>query len=384
MEKVDGLPLAQLRLRSSAKWRDFPSDVLPLPVAEMDFEIAPSVRELLRDLVDRSDTGYLGSVPELGEALLGFTESRWNWKFNTEHLFFATDVGVGIVEMARTIVQPGDLILINSPVYHNFNNWIAELKCISVDAPLKRTGEDKLNYVLDLTAIEQAYAAGIKIHFLCNPSNPTGTVFSRAELSALAELANKYNVTIFSDEIHAPLTFSEPVFTPFLAVSEVAREVGMCVTSASKSWNLAGLKCAQIIVASERQLERAKSMPMAVHWRASLFGALAAAKAFTCVDWLDGALSTIDRNRRYLKELLASELPQVGYRVPDCSYLAWLDISALNLGQDPTQVLLEKGRVAFNPGPTFGANCEGFIRMNFATSTEIIDEAVNRVKQACS
>ncbi len=384
MEKVDGLPLAELRLRSSAKWRDFPSEVLPLPVAEMDFEIAPAVRELLRDLVDRSDTGYLGSVPELGEALLAFTESRWNWTFNTEHLFFATDVGVGMVEMARTIVQPGDRILINSPVYHNFNNWIAELKCISVDAPLKRTGEDNLHYVLDLTAVEQAYAAGIKIHFLCNPSNPTGTVFSRAELSALAELAKKYDVTIFSDEIHAPLTFSEPVFTPFLAVSEVAREVGICVTSASKSWNLAGLKCAQIVVASEPQLERAKSMPNSVHWRASLFGALAAAKAFTSVDWLDGALSTIDRNRRYLKELLASELPTVGYRIPDCSYLAWLDISALGLGQDPTQILLEQAKVAFNPGPTFGANCDGFIRMNFATSTAIIDEAISRVKQACS
>ncbi len=379
MVYVDGLPLSELRKRSSTKWRDFAPDVLPLPVAEMDFEIAEPIRALLLDLVQQSDTGYLGSIPELGEALATFTAKRWSWKIESEDIFLATDVGVGMVEMARTIVQPGDSILINSPVYHNFNNWIAELKCISVDAPLKRTGEDNLNYVLDLAAIERAYAEGIKIHFLCNPSNPTGTVFTKSELAELAELAKKYNVAIFSDEIHAPLTFAEPVFTPFLNVSETAREVGICVTSASKSWNLAGLKCAQIIVASENQLARAKSMPMAVHWRASLFGALAAAEAFKSVDWLDGALAAIDRNRKYLKELLTNNLPSVGYRIPDCSYLAWLDVSALNLGEDPAAIFLEKGKVAFNAGATFAPGSEGFVRLNFATSTQVLDEAVQRM-----
>jgi cystathionine beta-lyase len=279
--------------------------------------------------------------------------------------------------MARVILKPGDGVVLNSPVYHNIGNWIDELKCRRVDAPLKRDG---LHYSLDLNAIEKAYAEGAKAHFLCNPANPVGTVFTHAELAALAELAKKYGVIIFSDEIHAPLVYDASTFTPFLNVSETAREVGFCVTSASKSWNLAGLKCAEIITASPRMKEIANSMPPAVHWRASLFGAVAASVAFRCTDWLDSAIATNDRNRTYLRDLLDKEIPNIGYRVPDCSYLAWLDLTQLNLGENPTQRLLEEAKVALNSGSTFAADHSQFTRLNFATSTEILDEAIHRIK----
>jgi cystathionine beta-lyase len=204
-------------------------------------------------------------------------------------------------------------------------------------------------------------------------------VFSKAELIELAELAKKYDVTIFSDEIHGPLTFTAADFHPFLSVSETAREVGICVTAASKSWNLAGLKCATIITAHPKQFERAKSMPMAVHYRASLFGAVASATAYECADWLDSALETIDGNRKFLAKLLSEKLPTVGYRVPDFSYLAWLDLSSLNLGANPAEVLLEKGKLALNPGITFGPESGNFVRLNFATSEEILTEAISRM-----
>ena len=376
MTKLSALPLAQLQKRKSAKWREFPSDVLPLPVAEMDFEIAKPIRDALGEMLKGSDTGYLGKIPELGINLAKFAKGRWGWEIDPEQVFIATDVGVGMVEMARTVVNPGDLIMINSPVYHNMNNWITELKCKSYDAPLIKDG---LHYTLDLDAVQRGYADGVKAHFLCSPHNPVGTVFNREELAALAELAKKYGVTIFSDEIHAPLTYDAKSFVPFLAVSDVAREVGICVTAASKSWNLAGLKCATIITAHPKQQERAKLMPMAVHYRASLFGAVASATAYECVDWLDSAIETMDSNRKYLKKLLDKTLPSVGYRIPDFSYLAWLDLSSLNLGENPAEVLLEKGKLALNAGITFGVESGNFVRLNFATSEEILDEAISRM-----
>ena len=381
MTKLTALPLSQLQKRRSAKWREFPSDVLPLPVAEMDFEIAKPIRDVLEEMIKGSDTGYLGPIPELGMNLAKFSKARWGWEIDPEQVFTATDVGVGMVEMARTVVNPGDLIMINSPVYHNMNNWISELKCKSFDAPLVKDG---LHYTLDLGAVERGYATGVKAHFLCSPHNPVGTVFTKEELSQLAELAKKYDVTIFSDEIHAPLTYDAEKFTPFLAVSDVAREVGICVTAASKSWNLAGLKCATVITAHPKHQERAKSMPEAVHFRASLFGAVASATAYECADWLDDAIETFESNRKYLKNLLTQSLPTVGYRIPDFSYLAWLDLSGLNLGENPAQVLLEKGKLALNAGITFGPESGNFVRLNFATSEEMLDEAVSRMASCVS
>jgi len=381
MTRLSALPLSQLQKRRSAKWREFPSDVLPLPVAEMDFEIAKPIRDVLEEMIKGSDTGYLGPIPELGINLAKFSKARWGWEIDPEQVFTATDVGVGMVEMARTVVNPGDSIMINSPVYHNMNNWIAELKCKSYDAPLTKTG---LHYTLDLDAVERGYKAGVKAHFLCNPHNPVGTVFNKEELTALAEIAKKYGVTIFSDEIHAPLTYDATQFVPFLAVSETAREVGICVTAASKSWNLAGLKCATVITAHPKQQERAKAMPAAVHFRASLFGAVASATAYQCSDWLDSAIETFDSNRNYLKKLLTQSLPTVGYRVPDFSYLAWLDLTSLNLGENPAQTLLEKGKLALNAGAMFGADSGNFVRLNFATSEEILDDAVSRIASCLS
>jgi len=381
MTKLSALPLSQLQKRRSAKWREFPSDVLPLPVAEMDFEIAKPIRDVLEEMIKGSDTGYLGPIPELGINLAKFSKARWGWEIDPEQVFTATDVGVGMVEMARTVVNPGDSIMINSPVYHNMNNWIAELKCKSYDAPLTKTG---LHYTLDLDAVERGYKAGVKAHFLCNPHNPVGTVFNKEELAALAELAKKYGVTVFSDEIHAPLTYDATQFVPFLAVSETAREVGICVTAASKSWNLAGLKCATVVTAHPKQQERAKAMPAAVHFRASLFGAAASATAYQCSDWLDSAIETFDSNRNYLKKLLTQSLPTVGYRVPDFSYLAWLDLTSLNLGENPAQTLLEKGKLALNAGAMFGADSGNFVRLNFATSEEILDDAVSRIASCLS
>lgn len=377
--KVEGLSLEQLRTRTSEKWSGFAPDVLPMPVAEMDFELSAPIRDMLIAMIANSDTGYMGNTDHLPRNFAKFANDRWGWTIDQEQLFLCTDVGVGMIEMARTFVQPGDQIMINSPVYLNMFNWIHELKCEAVDAPLHKEG---MHYTLDLAAIEAGYKSGIKIHFLCNPQNPTGSVHSRAELEAIANLAKRYGVYVFSDEIHGPLVFSEEEFVPFLSVSDNAREVGVCVTAASKAWNIAGLKCAFIVTASPGSSALAAIMPQSVRFRASLLGAHATAKAFECVDWLDALMETLDSNRDFVEAELAKKLPLAQYRIPNCSYLAWIDMTAYELGEFPAQTILERGKIALTPGHLFGTDCHQYVRLNFATSQEIIAQGIDQIVTA--
>ena len=376
-EAVRALTLAELRKRKSVKWRHFPSDVLPLPVAEMDFPTAPKIKAALTDMVERSDTGYLGPFPELFDAFANFSAKRWGWQVDTKQMRMATDVGVGIVEIMRTLIKPGEKVMLNSPVYENIWRWVSEVHATTVDTPLS---EDNLSYKLDLAAIEKEYQNGVKVHILCHPHNPVGVIFSKDQLSDLADLAKKYQVVILSDEIHAPLSYDAKTFTPFLNVSQNAKEVGITITSASKSFNLAGLKCAVIITESTKLQERINVMPPAVTWRASLFGAVASTAAYAeSVDWLDGVLITLDQNRKLVEKLIATKAPAIKYRIPDFGYLAWLDLSALALGEDPAAVILEKGKLAVNGGVLYGPKHKSFVRLNFGTSPEIITEAFDRL-----
>ena len=376
-EKVIADSLAQLQKRSSAKWRFYPSDILPLPVAEMDFQIAEPIKAALHDLVERSDTGYLGPIPELKENFAGFASRKWTWNLDPEQVRIACDVGVGVIEVLRTFMSVGDKLMINTPVYENFFTWINELKLTKVEVPLKREG---MHFTLDMAGIEAAYKSGVKTHLLCNPHNPVGTVYTKSELMQIAELANKYDVIVISDEIHAPLTYLDTTFTPFLAASDIAKKVGITVTSASKAFNLAGLKCATIIAQDPKLNAMLDTMPKSVHARASLFGAIANAVAYKSGDeWLSGLLTTLDDNRRLLADLLAAKVPAIKYRIPDCSYLAWLDVSELNLGENPAAHFLERGKVAINPGHSYGADYSQFVRLNFGTSPEIITDSIGLI-----
>ena len=379
-EYLNSLPLTELRKRKSTKWRSFPKDVLPLPVAEMDFPIAEPIKKALQDMIDRSDTGYLGAFPEMLEAFKSISETLWSWTPDVTQMRTSTDVGVGVVEVLRTLISPGDAIVLNSPIYDNMWRWINEVKGKLVDVPLINEG---MNYQMDLAGVETAYKAGAKVHLLCSPHNPVGIVFSKETLSNIADLAEKYGVIVISDEIHAPLTFDSKEFTPFLNVSTAAQRVGITVTSASKTFNLAGLKCALIITQDEKLKERINSMPVSVAFRASLFGAVAATAAMSeSQEWLDNLIYTLDQNRKLLRNLIDSKAPAIGYREPDFGYLAWLDLSQLGLGDDPAKQILERSKLAVNAGSMYGPNSKNHIRFNFGTGSEIITEAFDRIMQS--
>lgn len=377
------LPLAELRTHKSEKWRAFPADVLPLPVAEMDFPVAQPIRRVLNEMVGASDLGYLGSIPEMGKAFAQFSARRTGWSPDPTQVRIAADVGVGIVETLRVITQAGEGILINSPVYPNFFTWANETHLKIVDVPLTHSddeGADGSAWHLDWDGIEKAYSSGIKVHLICNPHNPLGRVYSADELHRLVKLAKANNVIIISDEIHAPLTYNEQKFTPFLSLGDEARALGITVTAASKGWNIAGLKCAIIVTQDAAMHELLNGIAPATHYRASLLGAFAAVAAFEEGEpWLDDLMKQLDSNRDLVKKLVSEKLPQARMHRPHCSYLAWIDFSAYNLGTDPAQFLVDHAKVAFVPGVRFGEKFNQYVRLNFATSPEILTEAINRV-----
>ncbi len=375
------VPLAELQTHKSEKWRGFPSDVLPLPVAEMDFPVAEPIRRTIIEMINKSDLGYLGNIPELGEAFSEFSTRRDGWTPDPLQVRVAADVGVGIVETLRVITKPGDKILINSPVYPNFWTWSRETHLDYIDVPLTRS-ENELNgsyWHLDWDGIEKAYQSGLKVHLISNPHNPLGRVYMRDELERLVKLAHKFNVVIVSDEIHSPLTFSEQKFIPILSLSDEARAVSVTVTSSSKGWNIAGLKCAIIVTQDAAMFERLNEIAPATHYRASLLGAFASVAAFREGEpWLNKLMTQLDHNRKLVDQLVKEKLPLAKSHIPHCSYLSWIDFSEYKLEVEPATHFLEQGRVAFQPGVRFGEQWSQFLRLNFATSPEIIEEAINR------
>jgi cystathionine beta-lyase len=368
--------LEQLYERHSSKWRRFAADVLPMHVAEMDFQIAEPIRARIIKMATESDLGYLGPVPEVNLAFDRFARERWGWQISNKYLHLATDVGVAVVEFLRAHAKPGEQVIITNPVYMGFHHWLEELDIEPFDVPMIEV--DGV-VTLDLAGIERAFASGLRFFLLCNPHNPVGRVFSRNELTKLAALARKHDAIVLSDEIHAPLTYGE--FVPYLSCGEDAEATGVCITSASKSWNLAGLKIAFLLAQSAEMNAKLNALPEAMHWRASILGAFAMAEAYlNGTEWLDSTLKTLDENRHHLAAELARLLPTVSMTLPDAGYLAWLDISKLGLS---CEEILTKAKVALVPGSELGgAEYEHFVRFNFGTSKEIITEALERIQRA--
>ena len=343
-------------------------------VAEMDYDIAENIKSLLLQKVSDSDLGYTGPVPEVAEGFVKFAQERWGWNVDPKQVRLSTDVGVSAVEILRALGSPGDRVVINTPVYSSFFGWIQEVGLEVQDVPLN---EGINEWTLDLVGLEAAFASGAKFYLICNPHNPLGKLFTRNELISIADLAKRYNVFVISDEIHAPLTYAGEEFVPYLSVSDAARETGVCITAASKSWNLAGLKASVIVTDSAKVVEKLAKLPAALHWRSGILGAFAMGEAFSnSIAWLDEAIELNRKSRDLFAELMAKRLPAVKHWVPAAGYLAWIDVSSLAIGDNPALKIIEEQKVAFVPGVEHGKQYEQFVRINFACHPESLERAV--------
>jgi cystathionine beta-lyase len=375
---LSALTIDELRARRSTKWRHFGPDVLPLWVAEMDVPLAEPIAAALREAVDAGDTGY----PELDDyaaAMAAFAQRRWGWSADPAAMAPVADVMRGIVEVLGLITSAGDCVVVNSPVYFPFYAFIAHSGRRVIEAPL--SSEHRIDPATLEAALAEATAGGRRAALLlCSPHNPTGTVHTREELETAGSLAAAHGVRVLVDEIHAPLVYEGHVHVPYLSLPVGAD--AFALLSASKGWNLAGIKAALAAAGPQAAAEIA-TIPDAVRHGASHFGVISHLAALEHGEpWLEAVLPELDANRRLLGELLAEHLPEARYKAPQGTYLAWIDCRALGLGDDPAAIFLKRGRVALSSGPTFGSGGAGHARLNLATSPQIIAEAVRRMATA--
>ncbi|MFA5606253.1 MAG: aminotransferase class I/II-fold pyridoxal phosphate-dependent enzyme [Leucobacter sp.] len=386
-----GVPFSELTpdvlraQRTSIKWARFPNDVLPLFVAEMDFTIAPEIRDALVAQVQASDIGYVHDSGELAAAFAGFARDRWNWHVPHDHVQLATDVATGVVESLRLFRPDGGKLALPVPVYPGFYEMLEEVPFEVIEIPLleAKAGGDASSIAparLDLAAIERAFADGADTLLLSNPHNPHGTVHTAAELTELAQLAARYGVFVVSDEIHAPLTHAGETFTPFAPLAAAAGALSVTTISASKGWNIAGSKCSLIVAADERAAATLRQLPPEVLTRVSILGLHASIAAFRDARaWLDRATAQARANDELLAELVREHLPGVRHTRPRASYLVWLDFRGAGLGPDPYRRILDEARVALNDGAAFGPGGAGHARLNLACAPATLRTAVERI-----
>jgi cysteine-S-conjugate beta-lyase len=377
----DEISLERLRRRTSQKWKRYAAEVLPLFVAESDFPTPPAIARALHDAIDLGDLGY-ASPARLGEAFASFAKNRFGHAPDPRDIIAVPEVMLGVAEILRVISEPGDRVVVNSPVYPPFFMTVDEVRRQIVDVPLRNTPN---GYELDFDALESAFASGARIYLFCNPHNPVGRAYSRDDVLRVGSLAERYGVAVLADEIHAPLLLPGATHTPFQSVAEETGARAVTLTSASKGWNIAGLKCALAMTSCEWGRAVFKKLPKELPERVGHLGVIATQAAFAeDVPFLDRAIAHLEVQRANVQTLLAQYgLEKIRYVPPQAGYLAWLDCRELALSEEPAAVFLKRGRVALYPGRYFGAQGAGYVRLNFATSTAILGEAVQRMSVAC-
>ncbi|MGI8880729.1 MAG: MalY/PatB family protein [Jatrophihabitans sp.] len=377
----DALTPDDLRARGTVKWNYFDPDVLALWVAEMDYPAPPVVRAAIQAAVDREEFGYprMEGATGLPEATADWSESRYGWKIDPSRVHVLPDVLKGVELAIESYSPAGSAVILLTPAYMPFFEVPKIIERPIVEVPMA-VADDR--FVLDLEGIDAAFAAGAGTLILCQPYNPLGRCFTREELLQLSQVVAKHGGRVASDEIHAPLVYANK-HVPYASISDEAAAHTITLVSASKAWNLPGLKCAQLITSTDVDEDRWRQISMMKTHGASTMGIASNLAAFRSGgEWLDNTLAYLDTNRRLLGSLLQEHLPGVGYRVPEATYMAWLDFSALDLPDEPAAFFLEEARVAMNPGLAFGANGAGCARLNFATTTAILEQAITAMGKA--
>lgn len=372
--------LRRLRSLTSVKWTRYAPDVLPAWVADMDLPPAQPVLDAVRALVERGDFGYnFDAVQRLPEVFAERQHQRYGWRPDTERLRVFCDVMQAVQAALWLTTEPGDGVVVFTPVYPPFLNSVRDTGRRIVDCPL----DPAEGWRLDPERLVAAIDDRTRVILLCNPHNPTGRVFDDGELSAIAEVAERHDLLVVSDEIWADLTYPEAGFRPFAALGEGAASRTLTLNAASKAFNVAGLRCAVAHVGDARVAEGLAALPDHLLGAVGSPGAEATLAAWTGGDeWLAAAVRHLKSQRDHLATRLAAELPEVGFALPQATYLAWLDLRELGLGDNPAAWLLENARVALSPGLDFGEHGRGFARLNFATTRVVLDEIVDRIVTA--
>ncbi len=381
-EAIDTTTVAMLRARGSYKWTAPGPDGLGAAVAEMDFGAAPPIIDALARLSADANFGYLSPVLAGALAAQGaeFVQRRFGWEVDPAVIHHVPDV-IKALEIAITqFSRPGSPVILPTPAYMPFLIVPGFLGREIIQVQMH---DDAGFFTFDLDAIENAFRAGGHLLIFCNPYNPLGRVFTPEEMKQLTDAVDRHGGRVFADEIHAPLVYPGVRHIPYASTSDTAAAHTLTATSASKAWNLPGLKCAEVILTNEPDQQRWEEMGIFASHGASNAGVVANIAAFRHgAPWLDEVLAYLDNSRHLLAGLLSRYLPRVRYRPPDGTYLAWLDCTAMDLPDSPGALVTDRARITVVDGPAFGRGGEGAFRFNFATPQPILTEMIERIAAA--
>jgi cysteine-S-conjugate beta-lyase len=382
-QAIDATTVKMLRARGSYKWTAPGPDGLGAAVAEMDFGAAPAILDALAALSADANFGYLSPVlaDQLAAACAEFQQRRYGWAVDPALVHHVPDVLKGLELAITRFSRPGSPVILPTPAYMPFltvpgflGREIIQVKMIDGGGGF---------FTFDLDAIDDAFRAGGHLLIFCNPCNPLGRVFTREEIAQLTGVVDRHGGRVFADEIHGPLVYPGQRHIPYAGTSAAAAAHTLTATSASKAWNLPGLKCAQVILSSQADQQRWEDMGFFAAHGASNPGVVANTAAYRHGEaWLEEVLAYLDDGRRILADLLTRHLPLVRYRPPDGTYLAWLDCTAMDLPGSPGALVTDRARVTVIDGPAFGDGGPGAFRLNFATPHPILTEMVEHIAAA--
>jgi cysteine-S-conjugate beta-lyase len=378
-EVIDATTVAALRARRSVKWTAPGPGGFGAGVAEMDFGAAPAILDALAGLSADANFGYLPPflANELAAACAEFQRRRYGWDVDPAQVRHVPDVLRALQVAITHFSPPGSPVILPTPAYMPF---LAVPGFLGREIIQVRMRNEAGLHTLDLDGIDDAFRRGGHLLIFCNPYNPLGRVFTVDEMAQLSNVVDSRGGRVFADEIHGPLVYRGMRHIPYATTSGAAAAHTLTATSASKAWNLPGLKCAQVILTSEADRQQWDELAFFATHGASNPGVVANIAAFRHGEaWLDEVVGYLDDSRRLLADLLGRYLPRVRYRPPDGTYLAWLDCTALDLPRSPGELLIERAHVTVVDGAAFGAGGAGGFRFNFATPQPILTEMVERI-----
>lgn len=370
------------RLNSdSVKWHYFDEGVLPMWVADMDFESPEPIRNAILKRVKHGIFGYPIELPELQQAIVNWVSKRHDWDISPDDIIFMPGVIPGFNLMGHAVAAPNDGFLIQTPAYPPFFGMTDNVNLFQQETELPRLPNGR--YGVDLDALEAAITDRTKIFVLCNPHNPTGRVFQKDELEGMAEICIRHGITICSDEIHSDLIFSDQKHTPIASIHSEISDNSVTLMAPSKTFNIAGLKSSFAIVTNPELRDKIMNARQGLLGKINLLGEVAMLAAYQeSEQWLESLLEYLEGNRNYLIDFVNNKMPQVSMDAPQGTYLAWLDCNDLDLEVTPQEFFLEEARVGLNPGENFGKGGEGFVRLNFGCPRSMLTEALERMKNA--
>ncbi|HEX5856585.1 MAG TPA: aminotransferase class I/II-fold pyridoxal phosphate-dependent enzyme [Microbacterium sp.] len=371
----------QLERPSSRKWSLHPGTIGAW-VAEMDFGTAPVVTEALHRAIDDETLGYLSpaTAARMGTATAEWMRTEYGWDVDPERVHPVSDVMAALRVAVEEFSPEGSAVIVPTPAYMPFLTYLPSIGRPVVQVPGTIT-EGRWSH--DLDAIDAAFSAGARTLVLCNPHNPTGEVLSRAELEAISLIVERHGGRVFADEIHAPIRFGGRRHVPYASVSEAAARHSVTGTSASKAWNIPGLKAAQLITSNDADEQRYRRFGFATAHGASTLGVIASTAAYAHGrEWLRSVTGYLEGNREALDALVRSELPGAGFSAPDATYLGWIDVRELGIHGSPADFFRERAGVALTDGALCGAGAEGFVRLVFAMPRPLLEDALRAMGDA--